>query len=119
MTEHLVVITTVGGREEAVVLARALLERRLVACVNLVPGIRSLYRWKGEIADDTEQMLVMKTRADRYPALAAAVSELHPYDVPELVALAVENGSEAYLAWIDDSLGDFDGLKRGSPGKSE
>lgn len=104
MRAHLVAITTVGNAGDAIVLARALLDRRLVACVNVLPGVRSLYRWKGEISDDTEHMLVMKTRADLFPDLAAAVSELHPYEVPELIALPVEKGTASYLAWIDDSL---------------
>jgi periplasmic divalent cation tolerance protein len=101
---HLLVLTTLGEGEQAVGLARALLDRGLVACVNILPGVRSLYRWKGEIADDREQLLLMKTRADRYPELAQAIAELHPYEVPELIAFSVENGAPSYLAWIDDCL---------------
>ncbi len=104
MPEHLVAITTLGDSDQAVRLARALLEMRLVACINIVPGVRSLYRWEGEIADEREQILVMKTRADRYRELEAAVSELHPYDCPELIAFRVEKGAPSYLSWIDDCL---------------
>jgi periplasmic divalent cation tolerance protein len=104
MPEYLVAITTLGDSEQAGRLARALLDRRLVACVNIVPGIRSLYRWKGEIADEGELLLVMKTRADCYPELESAVSALHPYDVPELIAFRLENGAPSYLSWIDDCL---------------
>lgn len=104
MPEYLVVTTTLGDAQQAFDLARALLLKRLIACVNIVPGVRSLYRWKGELADETEQMLVMKTRAERYPELSAAVSELHPYEVPELIAVSLDDGAPAYLAWIDECL---------------
>jgi periplasmic divalent cation tolerance protein len=104
MSEHLVVMTTIGNAEQAVGLARALLDRRLVACVNILPAVRSLYRWKEGVADELEQLLWMKTRADRYQELVEAVSALHPYDVPELIALPVESGARSYLAWLDDCL---------------
>ncbi len=104
MAEHIMAMTTTGDEESAVVLARALLERRIVACVNIVPRVRSLYRWKGTIEDDAECVLLMKTRADRYHALASALDELHTYDVPELIVLPIEQGSAAYLGWIDDSI---------------
>lgn len=104
MTEHLVAITTLSGEEDAARLARALVERGLVACVNILPAVRSLYRWKDAIEDDREQLLLMKTRADRYAALASAIEELHPYEVPELIAVPVELGSRAYLAWVDESV---------------
>jgi periplasmic divalent cation tolerance protein len=103
-TGYLVAMTTVGDAEQAVALARALLDRRLVACVNVLPGVRSLYRWKGSFADEAEQVLLMKTRADRFEELSAAVAELHPYEVPELIAFAVEKGAPSYLRWIDSSL---------------
>ena len=103
MADYIMAVTTTGDEQSAVVLARALVERRVVACVNIVPRVRSLYRWKGAIEDDTECVLLMKTRADRYHALASALDELHAYDVPELIVLAIEHGSAAYLGWIDDN----------------
>ena len=103
MAEYIMAVTTTGDEQSAVVLARALVERRIVACVNIVTRVRSLYRWKGAIEDDTECVLLMKTRADRYHALASALDELHAYDVPELIVLAIEQGSAAYLGWITDS----------------
>ena len=103
-SDYLVALTTVAGEEDAVRLARALLDRRLAACVNVLPGVRSLYRWKGAIEDDREHLLVIKTSAGRYPALAAAFEELHPYEVPELLALPVEAGAERYLSWLGSSV---------------
>jgi periplasmic divalent cation tolerance protein len=101
---YFVALTSVAREEDAIRIARALLDRRLAACVNVVPGVRSLYRWKGAIEDDREELLVIKTSADRYPALAAALEELHPYEVPELIALPIEAGAERYLAWLGSSV---------------
>ena len=104
MAEYIMAVTTTGDEQSAVVLARALVERRIVACVNIVPRVRSVYRWKGAIEDDTECVLLMKTRGDRYDALASALDELHTYDVPELIVLAIEQGSAAYLNWVTTSI---------------
>ena len=84
-------------------LARDLVSQRLAACVNLVPGIRSIYRWEGEVQEDTEVLLVIKTRRDRCEALTARVSELHPYDTPEVLVLSTEGGSAAYLRWVAEA----------------
>jgi periplasmic divalent cation tolerance protein len=77
-----------------------------VACVNIVPGLTSVYRWKGAIEADSEHLLVMKTRRDRVAAVQAALPGVHPYEVPELVVLPVEAGHTPYLAWIDEALHD-------------
>ena len=104
MTDKRIAFTTCDSVEAATTLARALVGRRLVACVNVVPGVRSIYRWKGEVHEDAEALLVMKTDAQRLPSLTAAVEELHSYDVPELIALPVASGSQPYLDWIGESL---------------
>jgi periplasmic divalent cation tolerance protein len=75
-------------------------ERRVAACVNLVPRVRSVYRWKGKVEEAPETLLVVKTAAARLPALLAAVEELHPYEVPEAIALPVEAGLAPYLDWV-------------------
>jgi len=100
-----VALSTVGSREDAERIARALVERRLAACVNVVPGLVSIYRWKGSVERDEERLLVIKTRVDAVEALREALVAMHPYEVPELVVLPVEAGHAPYLAWIADSVG--------------
>lgn len=97
-----VVLTTLASAEEAVTLIRALLDRRLIACGNILPGVRSIYRWEGKVADEREVIVLLKTRAARIEALEMAFGELHPYKVPELLALPVSAGLHKYLEWIDD-----------------
>lgn len=100
MSERIRVVLSTAPAEQAEGLARALVEARVVACVNVLPGARSVYRWQGEVQCEAESVLVMKTTAERYPDLEAALSKLHPYDVPELLALPVEAGLETYLGWV-------------------
>jgi periplasmic divalent cation tolerance protein len=97
----MVVMTTVASADEAVFLIKTLLERRLIACGQIVPGVRSLYRWNGKIADESEVIVYLKTRAARLDSLEVAFSELHPYKVPELLALPVTAGLAKYLTWIN------------------
>ena len=94
------VLITAPDEQTALALARALVEARLAACVNLVPGVRSVYRWQGVVQDDGEILMIAKTRRARLVELQRRVHELHPYDVPEVIALPVGGGSEAYLGWI-------------------
>jgi periplasmic divalent cation tolerance protein len=100
-TDAIVVLTTVASDEEAVKLVRELLERRLIACGTLFQGARSLYRWQGKVADEQEVVIMLKTRSARLDSLRTAFTELHPYKVPELLALPVEGGLEKYLEWIN------------------
>lgn len=104
LSGRVVALSTVGSAEEADRLARALVERRLAACVNVVPGVVSHYRWQGELQRDEERLLVIKTRAERIEALHDALRELHPYELPELVAFEITAGSEAYLRWLDEGV---------------
>jgi periplasmic divalent cation tolerance protein len=104
MTDKIVVLTTCDSQELAANLARDLVDRRLAACVNIIPGARSIYRWKEKVEDTTEWLLVIKSRRDLFPALRAAVEKLHNYEVPELIALPVVEGAEPYLAWLDREL---------------
>ena len=85
-------------------IARAIVDRRLAACVNVVPTVRSTYWWQGEVQEDEESLLVVKTTAAAVPALDAALQEIHPYDVFELVVTPIEEGNAAYLDWIADSV---------------
>lgn len=95
-----IVLSTVGRDFDAASLAHELVERRLVACVNIVAGIHSVYRWQGAVERDDEQLLVMKTTDDRLAELEKALLERHPYDVPEFVALPIAHVAEAYRAWL-------------------
>ena len=95
-----VVLVTAGSNEEGRRIGRAMVEERLAACVNVVGPIRSIYRWEGAIEEAEEHLLVMKARTADVPALTARVRALHSYDVPEVVALPLTGGSEAYLAWL-------------------
>jgi periplasmic divalent cation tolerance protein len=95
-----VVLVTAPDAESAARIARTLIEEGLAACVNLVPGMRSIYRWQGAVQEDAESLLIAKTRAGLVPALAARVRALHPYELPEVIALPVVAGSEPYLDWV-------------------
>lgn len=97
---EMVVLMTASSEEEADRIARGLLKKRLIACANLVPGIRSLYRWKGRLCDDPEILLLCKTRRALFPSLEKEAKRLHSYEVPEMIGLSVEEGSAPYLAWL-------------------
>ncbi len=100
MTDALVVLCTAPTAEVAAGLARALVEARLAACGNVVPGLRSIYRWQGRVEDEPEVLLVLKTTRDRFPALRDEILRRHPYQVPEVLALPVEAAAGAYLEWL-------------------
>jgi periplasmic divalent cation tolerance protein len=97
----LLVLTTLGAAEDAAALARTLVEERLAACVGVVPGLRSVYRWDGGISEDAEQQLLIKTSRPRLAALERRLGELHPFDLPEFIVLEGE-ASAAYGAWVQD-----------------
>ncbi|WP_242345783.1 divalent-cation tolerance protein CutA [Anaeromyxobacter terrae] len=105
MHDALVVLVTTPSAEKAAEIARALVEERLAACGNVVPAVRSIYRWEGKVQDDAEALLLLKTTRARFEALRERVLALHPYDVPEVIALSVEAGSAPYLAWIAGATG--------------
>ena len=103
--EEIVVLMTAPNEDEAAGIARALVEARLAACVNMVKNIRSVYSWQGNIEDDTEVLMIAKTRKVLFEALSAKVRELHTYEVPEIIALPIIAGSAEYLKWIRESTG--------------
>lgn len=104
MTDKCIVLSTAGSQEEARKIARALVERRLAACVNIVTGVESVYRWKGKVETAGEWMLLIKTSVGAFPVLRKALSELHSYEMPECLMLAVEDGDLGYLEWIGESV---------------
>jgi periplasmic divalent cation tolerance protein len=95
-----VVLTTFERTEDAVRIISMLVEEQLVACGNLIPGVRSIYRWQGAVEDAPEVLCVLKTAASRLPTLVDRLQQLHPYDVPEILVLPVDGGSTAYLDWV-------------------
>ena len=102
--DFLLVLCTCPTRETASAIATALLEERLAACVNQLPGVKSRYRWEGRIEDDDELMLLIKTTGSHYPAVEAMIRSLHPYEVPEIIGVPLTIGSEAYFDWIRNSV---------------
>jgi len=108
MTEEtMVVLTTCGNDEDADALARALVERRLAACVNAVGNVASTYRWKGEVQQDRETLLIIKTTAPRLAAVEKTIREESKYDLPELLVLPIQTGGAEYLAWIRESVAEL------------
>jgi len=106
MDEVSVVLVTAGSEEEAVKIARALVEEKLASCASMVPRIRSIYRWKGEIRDEQEFLLLIKTRSSLFPSLRDRVKQLHSYEVPEIVAFPITQGLPDYLAWVCAETGE-------------
>jgi periplasmic divalent cation tolerance protein len=96
----IVVLVTAASTQQAESIARTLVAERLAACVNLLPGVRSIYRWQGQVADQPEVLLVIKTRRELFTPLSERVKALHSYEVPEVIALDVVEGSEPYLRWL-------------------
>jgi periplasmic divalent cation tolerance protein len=99
-----IVLTTAANAEEAGRLGRILVEERLAACASVIPGVESIYRWKGEVESAAETMLLIKTGPDQLAALEARLHELHSYQTPEFLVLRVESGSRGYLDWLQGSL---------------
>ncbi len=104
MTDKIVVFSTCSTREEAEKIARNLIEERLAACVNVAPGVRSFYRWKGAIEEADEYLLVIKSSRDLFDRLRAVLEKAHTYEVPEVVSVPVVDGAPNYLNWIDGEL---------------
>jgi len=111
-----IVLTTAAGPDEAASLARVLVDERLAACATLIPAVQSIYRWQGEVESSTETLLLIKTEADKLPALEARLHELHTYQVPEFLVLEVESGSQGYLEWLHASVKAPGGTGTGTAG---
>ena len=104
MSDLLLVFSTFATEEDAARVVRALVEERLIACGNLLPGARSLYRWKDAVADEREVVAIMKTRKQDWTALLSRLHELHPSEVPECLAVRLAAGAPRYLAWLEEAL---------------
>jgi periplasmic divalent cation tolerance protein len=103
MSEFALVLTTVPDDDKGESIARALVEERLAACVNLLPPMTSIYRWRGAVERESERQVIIKTSRARIPALQARLAALHPYELPEFIVLGVADGGAAYLKWIEES----------------
>lgn len=99
--KHQLIVTTCPDEKSAGAITQALLERRLAACVSRLPAVQSSYEWKGEVCHEQELMLLIKSHGDHYPELEKTITELHPYELPEVIAIPIENGLAPYLAWVD------------------
>src|SRR3954463_16531001 len=104
MTDNIVILSTCANAGEAERIARLLLAERLAACVNVLPGVRSFYRWKGQVEDSAECLLVIKSSRPLFGAVRAAIEKTHSYEVPEIVALPIVDGAPNYLSWMSESL---------------
>ena len=105
-SEYVVVLTTLPADADAAAFAQALVEARVAACVNLLPIMQSVYRWQGAVEQESERQMLVKTSRLRVNALWERVRDLHPYEVPEVLALPVTDGHLPYLEWLDDSVGE-------------
>jgi periplasmic divalent cation tolerance protein len=99
------ILSTASSKDEAQEIARALVDRRLAACVNIVGPIESIYRWKGLVEDSQEFLMLIKTQSDRFESVREAIRGLHSYETPEVIQLPIEDGLPAYLHWISESIG--------------
>jgi len=106
LSDCIIVFVTAGSEEVAERIGKAVVEERLAACANIVPGVRSIYRWKGRIEDDRELLIIMKTRAALFPRLRDRIRQLHTYEVPEIICADIRDGLPDYLKWIVDSTDD-------------
>ena len=104
MTDKIVVLSTCASSEEAEKVARTLVEKKLAACVNILPAVRSIYRWKGAIEDDQETLLLIKSSRALFGDLRAEIEKLHSYEIPEAIAIPIVDGLERYLEWMADVL---------------
>ncbi|MFH0825151.1 MAG: divalent-cation tolerance protein CutA [Pseudomonadota bacterium] len=104
MTEFILCLVTIDDYAKAVEIARRLVEAKMAACVNIIPEIRSVYSWKGKICDETERLLIIKTRRGLFEDLKDAVRAMHPYEVPEIISISIDEGLPEYLKWIHENV---------------
>lgn len=114
MSQKIVVLTTAGSEEQALKIANELVDNKLAACVNIIPTIHSVYRWKGKIWNDTEKLLLIKTSSHLFQKVRTKIKAVHTYELPEIIAFKVEKGDENVLKWIDESI-----LKEAIPSKKK
>ena len=104
MKDYILVLITAGSMEEGEKIACALVEEGLAACCNIIPGIKSVFKWKGEVCKENEVLLLVKTKASIFEKLKERVKKLHSYETPEIIAFSIKDGLKAYLNWIDEAI---------------
>ena len=104
MKDYILVLITASSMEEGEKIAGALVEEGLAACCNIIPGIRSVFKWKGEVCKENEALLIVKSKASVFKKLEERVKKLHSYEVPEIIAISIKDGLQAYLNWMDEAL---------------
>jgi periplasmic divalent cation tolerance protein len=104
MTNKLIILSTCGSEEEAAKIAQHLVDNRLAACVNVIPQVKSVYRWQQKVESAQEWLLLVKTTAERFALVRDEIRGLHSYELPECIAIAIDDGSAAYLEWIEDNV---------------
>jgi len=102
--EHVVILITVSSEDEGVRIGKTLVEDGLIACVNIIPNIRSIFKWEGKISDEKEYLLICKGKKERFSRIVEKVKELHSYIIPEIISIPILEGSPDYLKWIDEVL---------------
>ena len=103
--QYQIILNTCPDRDSAIKIANILIEEELAACVNIIPGLTSVYKWKGELKTGTEVLLMIKTRATLYSQVESRIQDLHDYELPEILSVSIERGLPPYLDWIDTSTG--------------
>ncbi len=114
MTDKIVILTTAGNDEQALHIANELVNKKLAACVNIIPTINSIYRWKNKVWKDTEKLLLIKTSSHLFPKVKNKIKAIHTYELPEIIAFHIERGDESVLKWIEEST-----LKEETPSKQK
>jgi periplasmic divalent cation tolerance protein len=104
MTKAIMILTTVGSEEQALTIAEELMQQELVACVNIMPTMRSIYRYKGKVFDDEENMLIIKTTANLYSEVCSIISQMHTYEVPEIVGFEIDHCEPGFLQWMSSEI---------------
>ena len=104
-SEVFVVLVTVANQDGAVKIAKNIVKEKLAACVNIIPGVRSIYMWQGDVCDDQEVLMIIKTSRLAFPKLENRIKELHSYEVPEIIAISLSDGFEGYISWVLDVVG--------------
>ncbi len=102
--ENILILCTINNIDKAKEISKTLLEEKLVACVNIIPNLTSLYRWDGKICEDSEYLMILKSRSDLFAEVKDKITELHPYEVPEIISVDIKDGNNAYLDWLNGEL---------------